>query len=159
MTLHIHSLRYPHFLIFIFNWGKIAPQCCVSFCHTTVEISHNYTFITSLLSLLPLPSSYLSGSSESTRLGSLCYTATYHLLSVLHMGVYICWWYFLHLYHSLPPAVSTSPFSISEFPFLPYSYYKDFQSVHPEQELAWLCRAVMDACCHVVRLLIQIWTK
>ena len=85
--VHIHSLRYPHFFIFIFNWGKIAPQCCISFCRTTVEISHNYTFITSLLSLLPLPQAYPSGSSESTWLGSLCYTATYPQLSVLHMGV------------------------------------------------------------------------
>ena len=28
---------------FIFNWRKIALQCCVGFCHTTMRISHNYT--------------------------------------------------------------------------------------------------------------------
>ena len=37
----------------IFHWRKIALQCCDSSCHTTVQTSHNYTFITSLLSLPP----------------------------------------------------------------------------------------------------------
>ena len=37
------------FLKFIFNWGKIALQCCVGFCFTAMQISHNYTYIISLL--------------------------------------------------------------------------------------------------------------
>ena len=40
-------------------------------------------------------------SSQSTRLGSLCNTATSHWLSILHTIVYICLCYFLHLPHSL----------------------------------------------------------
>ena len=52
-----------------------------------MQISHNYTYITSLSSLPPLPD---PRSSQSTRLGSLCYTATSHQLSLLHMAAYIC---------------------------------------------------------------------
>ena len=62
-------------------------QCCVGIYHTTMQISRNYTYITSLLSLPPLPD---PRSSQSTRLGSLCYIATSHQLSFLHMAAYIC---------------------------------------------------------------------
>ena len=40
---------------FCFNWRKIALQCCVGFCHTTMRISHNSIDIPSLLSLPPSP--------------------------------------------------------------------------------------------------------
>ena len=36
------------------------------------------------------PQSHTSRSSQSARLGSLCYTVTSHQLSTLHMVVYIC---------------------------------------------------------------------
>ena len=75
--------------IFIFNCMKIALQSCVGFCCTTVQITNNYTFTTSLLSLSPLLPSHLSSSSKNTRLGSLCYMAASHQLSILHMVVYI----------------------------------------------------------------------
>ena len=39
---------------FFFNWGIIAVQCCVGFCHTA-WISHKCTYSPSLLSLLPTP--------------------------------------------------------------------------------------------------------
>ena len=42
------------FLNLFFNWRKIAWQCCDGFCRTTTWIIHNYTYITSLLSLPPL---------------------------------------------------------------------------------------------------------
>ena len=29
----------------IFNWRKIALKCCVGFCHTTTQISHNFIYI------------------------------------------------------------------------------------------------------------------
>ena len=53
-----HSFRKPHLTVLFnlfFNLRKIALQCCDGFCHTTTQISHNYTYITSLLSLLLLP--------------------------------------------------------------------------------------------------------
>ena len=61
-----HLMLCFFFFNLFFNWRKIALQCCVGFCHTTRQFSHNYTFITSLLSLPalppPLPSrSYLQG--------------------------------------------------------------------------------------------------
>ena len=54
-----------------------------------MQISHNYTYIPSLLSLPPLPPSLISRPSQSTWLGSLCYTTTSHQLFILHMIVYI----------------------------------------------------------------------
>jgi len=68
--------------------GKL--QCCVGFCYTTMQISHNYRYFSSLLSLPPLNPSHPSRSSQSTRLDSLCDIATSHQLSILHMIVYIC---------------------------------------------------------------------
>ena len=103
LDLLLRPLRIFFFNL-LFNGKKIALQCCVGFCHTTMQISHNYTHITSLLSLPPLPSSHTSRSSQSAKLGSLCYTTTSHQLSLLYMIVYICQCYFLHLSHSfLPP--------------------------------------------------------
>ena len=84
-----------------FNWRKIILQHCVGFCHTTMQINHNHAYITSLLSISPFPPSHSSRSSDSLRLGSLCYIATSHQLSILHMVVYICRCYFLHLSHFL----------------------------------------------------------
>ena len=71
--------------------GKIALQCCVGFCHTTMQLTHNYTYTTSLLNLPPFPSPYPSRSSQSTRLGSLCLKTTSCQLSILHMiGTPLC---------------------------------------------------------------------
>ena len=62
--------KYPWFLIIFFfslslfkkfYLGKIAFQCCVSLCCTTAKIHHNYTCITSLLSLPPSPHAAPSG--------------------------------------------------------------------------------------------------
>ena len=68
-----------------------------------MQISHNYTYIPCLLSLPPLFPAYSSRSSQSTRLDSLCYTATSHQLSVLHTVMYICRWCFSCLSQSLLP--------------------------------------------------------
>ena len=54
-----------------------------------MQISHNYTYTLSLSGLPPLPPFHPSRSSQSARLGSLCYTATSRQLSILHLIVYI----------------------------------------------------------------------
>ena len=77
------------FSCFLFNVKKIFLQYYVGFCHRTMQISHNYAYITSLLSLPPVPPSHPSRSSQSTKLSSLCCTAVSHWLSTLHMVVYM----------------------------------------------------------------------
>ena len=61
----------------------------LSFCPKTVQISHNYIYIPSLLNLPPFPASHLSRSSQNIKLVSLCYTATSHQLSTLYLTVYM----------------------------------------------------------------------
>ena len=61
------------FLKFIFNWRIITLQCFFGFCCATTWISYMYTYIPSLLSLPP--PSQPSGSSQRTKLSSLCYAA------------------------------------------------------------------------------------
>ena len=94
--LPIHSF-------FFFNWRKFALKCCDSFCCTTMQISHDYTYITSLLGLPPLTPAHSSRLSQSAWLGSLCYTATSHQVSILHMMVYIYQNDFLHSSRPLLP--------------------------------------------------------
>ena len=93
---------WVRFLINFFNWRKIALQCCDGFCCKTTQISHHYTCITSHLSVPPSPIPPLWIITEHLT-GSLCYIATSHQLSVLHMVVYICLCYFFHSSHSLLP--------------------------------------------------------
>ena len=79
-----------------------------------------YIYIPSILHLPPLPPSYPSRSSQSARLGPLCYLATSHQLSILHMVVYICQCNFLNLSHPhLPPLCPQVPSLLgSSIPFL-----------------------------------------
>ena len=55
-----------------FNWRKFALRCYNGFYHTTMQISHNDTPITSLLIISPLLPSHSSRSSQIAWLGSLC---------------------------------------------------------------------------------------
>ena len=73
-----------------FNWRKIGLPCSIGFCvGTTMQISHNYTYITLLLSCPPLPLSHCCRSSQGTQLGFLCYIAASHQLSILNMVMYM----------------------------------------------------------------------
>ena len=51
-------LSFYHFygqwilFFFVFNLRKFVLQCCAGFCHTTTQISNDYTYITSLHSPL-----------------------------------------------------------------------------------------------------------
>ena len=85
---------------------RIVGWCFTMWATREVWVSHNVTHMPSLLSLPPTQaSSHPSRSSQSTRLGSLYYTAASHQLSILHMREYMYWCYFLHSSHSLlvPP--------------------------------------------------------
>ena len=56
-----HSFIFDSFLNLFFNWRKIVLQYYVGFCHTTVQISYNYMYISSLLNLLsPHPTSLVN---------------------------------------------------------------------------------------------------
>ena len=78
-----------YFFNLLFNWRKIALQCL---CWFLPYNSANQPY----LDIYHLPPestphnhSHTPRSSQSTGLGSLCCTATYHQLSILHMVVYI----------------------------------------------------------------------
>ena len=76
------------FLYFCFNntlknTKKIFLQCCVIFCHTTVQISHNYTYI-----LLP-PGASHSPRPSRRQTGPLCHTAASHQQPISHLSAHI----------------------------------------------------------------------
>ena len=55
VSFQILSLHLEIFLIFFkfLNWKIIALQCCVGFCHITMQISYNHKYLPSLLRLPP----------------------------------------------------------------------------------------------------------
>ena len=79
-------------------------SCYVGFYHTTVHNSANNRYIQPFPLELPFPlPSHPFGSSQSTRLASLCCPATSQQLSVLHMVVYISQRYLLSSSDTLLP--------------------------------------------------------
>ena len=101
-----------NFSFSFFNWRKITLQCFV-FCHTTMRISHNYIYIPSLASLLPLSPSHHLGCHRVPGC-TLCYVATSHYL-FLHMIV-------VHMLMLLSQFVL--PSSLPAFP-AKFFYYKN----------------------------------
>ena len=71
------------------NWFYFALVVLVSGAQRSESVLCIYTCLHSWTSLLSLPSQP-SRSSQSTELSSLRYTLPSHLLSVLHMLVYMC---------------------------------------------------------------------
>ena len=97
------SLIFNIYIYFFLIGGKLPFNVAMGFC-CTMQHSHNYIYI--YIYRLPLkppstPPSHHYRSSQSAKLGSLCYTATSHQLSVSHMIENICRCYFLHSSHSL----------------------------------------------------------
>ena len=88
---------------------------------TTSIISHSYTYITSFWSLLLLPASPPSRSSQTARLGFLLHinSKSSPANCYIHSGVSMLMLLSPFIPFSPFPTVSTSPFSRSEFPFLP----------------------------------------
>ena len=71
-----HMVRSQCLSFFLFNWGIIALQSCMGFCHTTLLINHKYTHVPSLLIIPPHSTpSYPSRLLQSSGLNYLCYTA------------------------------------------------------------------------------------
>lgn len=52
-TEALKSLQIMGKFFFFFNWRMTALQCCVTFCHTTTRINHNYTYIPPSRASLP----------------------------------------------------------------------------------------------------------
>ena len=76
--------------------------------HTTYSVIQQHK--STIIIHIPPPSWASLFSSHSTPLGhhrlcSLCYTATSHQLSILHMILHLYWCDFLHLSHSLPQSL------------------------------------------------------
>lgn len=97
VTLYCFKVVLLTFLYFFFFWlRKIAFKMFCWFRRTAMWISYKYTHI-SPLSWAPLPGpSCPSRSSQSARLGSVCYTAASHLFLCFARGVHLCWCSFLH---------------------------------------------------------------
>ena len=97
----------------IFNWKIIALQCCVGFWHMTTRISHEYTYVCSLLSLPPTP---LRCCRHPAGLPVLY--SSFLLAITTHRGVYMP----IPTSQFVPPSPSSavpSPFSTSSSLFLP----------------------------------------
>ena len=112
---------------FFFFQRKIALQCCVAFCHTVMRVSHNYTYLPSLLSFASLPECLPPGHHRAQQRAGLpvLYSSFSPVIHFTHDSV--CMSMLLSLFISLSPCltVSTNPCSTSVFPFLPC------KQVHP----------------------------
>ena len=97
------------FFKFILNWGK--------FLYNVLLVSSIKQFKSAIIIHLSPPSwaSLLptQGSSQSTRLGSLCCIVASHQLSALHVVEYICQCYFLYSSHACPYYVHNSILQVS----------------------------------------------
>ena len=75
---------WKYFLKLIFNWRKIALQYCAGFCHTTMWMSHKYTYILSLWNFPPIP--HPSRWSQSTTMSSPKYGMVHEFAFILVQG-------------------------------------------------------------------------
>ena len=99
------------YLLF-FNWRIAALQCCASFCSTTTWITGKYTYIPSLLSLLPHPISPLYHGVPS-----------WAPCAVLHMLMYIC-----QYYSQFHPTLSFSCCVYKSVPYICTSHWSEWPS-------------------------------
>ena len=93
VTLYVYiSDLKKFFSLFILNWKIIALQYCIGFYQTSAWISHRFTKPVSppTWASLPPPSLFHNSRlSQSPGLSSLSHTENSHLLSILHMVMYV----------------------------------------------------------------------
>ena len=108
------------YFFFFCNWNIIALQYCAGFCHTSACISHRYTYTPPSWSSSESPTpSQPSRLSQSTGLSSLCHTANFHWLSVLHMLMYV----FMLLSQVTTPTPSSLYFKLSMISLFYLNYF------------------------------------
>ena len=90
------NYQFYFFLFLFFNWWEIAVQCCIVFCHTTMQIRHIYIYIPSLLNLPPLSSSH-----SSRALRSMPHLSVHYSLSFPLPFFFLFFFLFLVLKHIL----------------------------------------------------------
>ena len=109
--------RVSYYLFkFIFNWSIIALQYCVGFSHTTTWISHKYTYVPSLLNLIPPLQVVIEHQVELPVLHSNFPLTIFFTSGNVYVSILLSQF----IPPSPSPTVSTSLFSMSVSPLLPY---------------------------------------
>ena len=124
----------------LFDWRKIASQCCVGFCHTAVQASHNYTYILPLLSLPLLPHPTPLGHHRAPG-NTPCVMQQLPTSYLFHSGYCIYAEATLSIHPLSPsPTVSASPSCASVSPFLPFKqvYQYHFSRLHIAEDFCKL---------------------
>ena len=125
-----------HCYYYYINWRRVALQCCVGFCCTTMQIIHQCIYIC----IYPLcfeppshpPPFHPSRSSQSTALGSLCIQQLFtSYIYFIHCDVYMS----VLLVQFIPPSfsltVSTRLSTMSVSLFLSYLYVHQYSFSRP----------------------------
>ena len=92
-------------------------QCCVGFCHITMQMSHNYIYIFSLLSPATIP--LVQVITRCQVKFSVLYSNFPLVIYFMHDRVYMSMLLSQFVLLSPFPIVSTCPLSTSVSPFLP----------------------------------------
>ena len=131
------SLSYFYLFKLIFNWWKIALQCCVGFCGTTTWIGQNTHTPPPSWTSLPHPSLPLWVVTERQAEPPVYYSS-FPPLSVSRSSVYVSMLLSQFVPPSLYPAVSTACVSMSglECVFLGYIDVTSYNPLHQRLKAA-----------------------
>ena len=120
-------------IIYFYFLLKKFLQCCVGFCHRTTLISHNYTYIPSLLPLSPLVLISLCVITEHQTGLPVLHS---NFSPAIHLNMIVCVYIYIYIYIVVllspfvpffpSPTVSTSPFSTSSPLFLPCKWVHQY---------------------------------
>ena len=91
----------------------------------------------SLRSPYPTPLGHPLDDLGSARQGFLCYIATSHQLSILHMGVYICLCNFIHSSHPLLPLLCPQVHSL-HLHFYSFPAHRFINTIFLDSRCIWL---------------------